>query len=92
MYSHSFQDTKFKLLRQVKDIMEQVVDRLKILSYLEGLRKKGLITPQKRIFSMYSHSFQDTKFKLLRQLQDIMEQVVDGLTILSYPGGSRKRG
>ena len=41
---------------------------------------------------MYSHSFQDTTFELLSQVKDIMGQVVEGLTILRYPGGLLKRG
>ena len=44
MHSHSFQDTKFKLLTQVKDFQEQVVDGLSILRYPSGLENKGLIT------------------------------------------------
>ena len=36
--------------------------------------------------AMYSHSFQDTKFKLLIQVKDFQEQVVEGLAILRYPG------
>ena len=42
MHSHSFQDTKFKLLIQVKDFQEQVVEGLKILRYPVGLRNKWL--------------------------------------------------
>ena len=34
---------------------------------------------------MHSHSFQDKKFKLLTQVTDFQEQVVEGLTILPYP-------
>ena len=44
MHSHSFQDTKFKLLTQVKDFQEQVVEGLTILRYTMGLENKGLIT------------------------------------------------
>ena len=44
MHSHSFQDTKFKLLTQVKNFQEQVVDGLTILRYHRGLENKGLIT------------------------------------------------
>ena len=91
MHSHSFQDTKFKFLKQVKDVMQQVVEGLKILSY-PGVDEKGVNNPQKRIFGMYSHSFQDTKFTFLRQVKDVVEQVVEGLLILSYPGGLRTRG
>ena len=41
---------------------------------------------------MHSRSFQDTKFKLLTQVKDFQEQVVDGLTILRYPRGLRIKG
>ena len=41
---------------------------------------------------MHSHSFQDTKFKLLTQVKDFQEQVVEGLTILRYPVGLRNKG
>ena len=34
---------------------------------------------------MHSHSSQDTKFKLLTQVTDFQEQVVEGLMILPYP-------
>ena len=44
MHSHSFQDTKFKLLIQVKDFQEQVVEGLTILRYPRGLENRGLIT------------------------------------------------
>ena len=44
MHSHSFQDTKFKLLTQVKDFQEQVVEGLTILRYPRGLENKVLIT------------------------------------------------
>ena len=40
--------------------------------------------------SMHSHSFQDTKFKLLIQVKDFQEQVVEGLTVLRYPGSEIK--
>ena len=50
MHSHSFQDTKFKLLIQVKDFQEQVLAGLTILRYPVGLRNKGLIT-QKNVIS-----------------------------------------
>ena len=43
MHSHSFQDTKFKLLTQVKNFQEQVVEGLTILRYPRGLENKGLI-------------------------------------------------
>ena len=41
---------------------------------------------------MHSHCFQDTKFKLLTQVKDFQEQVVEELTILPYPGGVRNKG
>ena len=41
---------------------------------------------------MHSHSFQDTKFKLLTQVKDFLEQVVEGMTILRYPVGHRNEG
>ena len=44
MHSHSFQGTKFKLLRQVKDFPEQVVEGFTILRCHRGLENKGLIT------------------------------------------------
>ena len=40
--------------------------------------------------SMHSHSFQDTKFKLLIQVKEFQEQVVEGLTVLRYPGSEIK--
>ena len=48
-----------------------------------GVRNKGLIT-QKRYFDVQSHSFQDKKFKLHRNVDDSSGQVVEGFTILSY--------
>ena len=65
MHSHSFQGTKFKLLRQVKDFLEQVVEGLTILRYPPGseIKSKSL---KKRYFSMHSHSFQNTELKLHR--------------------------
>ena len=57
MHSHSFQDTKFKLLIQVKDFQEQVVEGLTILRYPVGLRNKGLITQNtliRRAFGQFS--------------------------------------
>ena len=53
MHSHSFQDTKFKLLIQVKDFQEQVVEGLTILRYPVGLRNKGLITQK----TLVRHAF-----------------------------------
>ena len=44
MHSHSFQDTKFKILKQVKNFQEQVVEGLTILRYPRRLENKGLIT------------------------------------------------
>ena len=44
MHSHSFQDTELKLLKQVKDFQEQVMEGLTILRYLRRLENKGLIT------------------------------------------------
>ena len=72
MHSHSFQVTKFKLLKQVKDFQEQVVEGLTILRYPRELRNKGLIT-QKTFFSMYPHSFQDTELKFHRYVNDSTE-------------------
>ena len=70
--------------------MGQVVKELTILRYPRGFTKKGLITPQNIYSAMYSHSFQDTKFKLLREVKDFMGQVVKGWTILRYPMGFTK--
>ena len=53
MHSHSFQDTKFKLLIQVKDFQEQVQEGLTILRYPVGLRNKGLITEK----TLIRHAF-----------------------------------
>ena len=71
--------------------MGQVVEELTIPKY-PGVHEKRVNHPQKSIFGMYSHSFQDTKFKLLRQVKAFMGQVVEELTIPRYPGGLRKRG
>ena len=90
MYSHSYRDTEFKLLRQVEDFTGQVGDGLTILRYIGG-HEKGVDHPPKRIFSMYSYCFRDTKLKLLRQVKDFTGQVVEGLTILRYIGGYEKR-
>ena len=49
MHSHSFQDTMFKLLKQVKDFQEQVLDGLAIIRYPRGLENKGLITQKTKI-------------------------------------------
>ena len=46
MHSQSVQYTKFKLHRQVKDSVRQVVEGLAILRYPSGLRDKGLIAPK----------------------------------------------
>ena len=43
MHSHNFQGTKFKLRRQVKDFVEQVVEGLTILRYPRGLGMKGQV-------------------------------------------------
>ena len=51
MHSHSFQGTKFKLLRQVKDFLEQVVEGLTILRYHVGLGNEGLITQKNLNFT-----------------------------------------
>ena len=83
MHSNSFQGTKFKLLRPVKDFLEQVVEGLTILRYPMGLRNKGLIT-QKRTFNTHSPSFQDTELKLHRYVKHSQVQVVERLTILPY--------
>ena len=69
MHSHSFQGTKFKLLRQVKDFLEQVVG-LTILRCPVELRNKGLITQKKRKFNMHLHSFQDKELKLHRYVNE----------------------
>ena len=87
MHSHSFAVTKFKLLRQVNDCMEQVVDGLTILWYPRELRDKGLITHRKRKFNMHSRSFQNTERKSRRYVEDYPEQVVEGLEILGLPVG-----
>ena len=42
--------------------------------------------------SLHSHSFHVTKLKLFRQVKDLVGQVVEVLTILRYPGGSRIKG
>ena len=57
MHSHSFQDTKFKLLTKVKDFLEQVVEGLSILRYHVGVENKGLITQKtfiRRAFAQFS--------------------------------------
>ena len=57
MHSHSFQGTKFKLLRQVKDFLEQVVEGLTIVRYPSGLRNKGLFTHKtffQHVFAQFS--------------------------------------
>ena len=54
-----------------------------------GVRNKGLIT-QKRYFDVQSHSFQDKKFKLHRNVDDSSGQVVEGFTILPYPQRGQK--
>ena len=41
---------------------------------------------------MRSHSFQDTELKLYRYVNDSPGQVVEGLAILRYPVGLRKKG
>ena len=69
--------------------MGQVVEGLTILRY-PGVHKKVVNHPQKRIFSIYSQSFQDTKFKLLRKVKDSMGQVMKELKILSYHGVHEK--
>ena len=46
MHSHSFQVTKLKLLRQVKDSVGQVVEMLTILRYPRGFKNKWLMTPK----------------------------------------------
>ena len=81
MHSHSFQDTKFKLLIQVKDFQEQVVEGLSILRYPGGLRIKGHAVTQKRKFYVHSHSFQNTELKLHRYVSDSPGQVVERLTM-----------
>ena len=40
---------------------------------------------------MHSHSFQDTELKLYRYVNDSPGQVVEGLTILRFPVGLRKK-
>ena len=67
MHSHSFQDTKFKLLTQVKDFQGQVVERLTILRYPRGLENKGLITQKnvnstciRPVFKIQSENFTGT--------------------------------
>ena len=44
MHAQNFEGTKFKLLRQVKDFVEQAVEGLSILMYPGELVNKGLIT------------------------------------------------
>ena len=41
---------------------------------------------------MRSHSFQDTKLKLHSYVNDTPGQVVEGLAILRFPVGLRKKG
>ena len=41
---------------------------------------------------MRSHSFQDTELKLHRYVNDPPGQVVEGLAILRFPVGLRKKG
>ena len=41
---------------------------------------------------MRSHSFQDTELKLYRYVNDPPGQVVEGLAILRFPVGLRKKG
>ena len=84
MYSHSFQDTELKLHRYINNSPGQVVIRLTILLYPEGVKNKGLIT-QKRKFDVNSHSFQDKELKLHRYVNDSLGQVVKRLTISLYP-------
>ena len=69
----------------------QVVEKLTLLPSPVWVRNKGLIT-QKCLFDVHSHSFQDKKFKLHRNVNDSSEQVVEGLTILPYPRWVRNKG
>ena len=41
---------------------------------------------------MRSHSFQDTELKLYRYVNDPPGQVAEGLAILRFPVGLRKKG
>ena len=65
MHLHSFQDTKLKFLRQVEDMVGQVVVGLTILRYHREFRNKGLIIT-KKVNSACIRSFQDTERKLRR--------------------------
>ena len=92
MHSHSFQGTKFKLLRQVKDKLEQVMEGLTILRYPRGFENKGLIT-QKLKFNMHLPSFQDAELTRHRYVKYSQVQDVGRLKILPYPPkGSRIKG
>ena len=59
--------------------------------YPRGLRNKGLITQKTLIFSMHSHSLQDTELKVHRYINDFPVQVVERLTILRYPRRLRNK-
>ena len=84
--------SNFKLLRQVKDFVEQVVEGLTFLKY-PWSNEKGANHPLKRIFSMYLPSSQDSTFKLLRQVKNFMGQVAEGMKILiKVPWGFTKKG
>ena len=93
MHSHSFQDTKFKLLTHVKIFQEQVVEGLTILRNPRGLENKGLITQKnvnstciRTVFEIRSGNFTGTSTTPRRQ-------VVEWLTILPFPQqGSEIKG
>ena len=84
MHSHSFQDTKFKFLIQVKEFQQQVVDGLTVLRY-PGSEIKGSSLKKTLIQHAFAQSFQDTELKLHRYVNDSPGQVVEGLAILRYP-------
>ena len=72
MHSHSFQDTKFKLLTQVNDFQEQVVEGLTILRYPRGLENKGLITQK----TLIRHAF--AQFARYRVETSQLRQILPG--------------
>ena len=90
MHSHSFQATKFKLHRNVKDSSGQVVEGLDD-STVPPRGQKWRVNHSKNVeFDVHSHSFQDEELKLNTNVDDSPGQVVEELTFLPFPQRGQK--